>query len=211
MKSSQKKESFISKFVRKFVPCVAPSNRTHVIDMDVDGAPRHGTADVVNGRPAPTGDISVAGEKQNEDTEHEQEKSAPLALDTSPSTIQANTTEVEVIVPSLLPISETEGVTSGAVQPPGSTGTDIFSPSPPPQMDLTHPAPGGTHPYAGDTSHTATDSELEGSLTDDEAHADPEEPELEEVEPMEEDEDTLIMNGGAGIPIGPVSSVRSCR
>ena len=182
--------------------------------MDVDGAPRHGTADVVNGRPAPTGDISVAGEKQNEDTEPEQEKSAPLVLDTSPSTIQANTTEVEVIVPStptkaLLPISETEGVTSGAVQPPGSTGTDIFSPSPPPQMDLTHPAPGGTHPYTGDTSRTPTDSE--GSLTDDELPADPEEPEVEEVGVEEDDEDTLILNGGAGIPIGPVSSVRSYR
>lgn len=208
MKGSQKKQSFIAKLVRKLVPCVAPNDRTHAIDVDADDATRHGVADAANGPSAPTADASVIGETQS-DKEQEQEKSTPLAIDVSPSSIA----EVEVIVPPtptkvLLPISETEGMTSGAVQPPGSTGADIFSPSPPSQVDLPHTTSGGTQSHAGDTSHTATDSE--GSFTDEEVHGEPEEPEVEEVEPMEEDdEDTLILNGGAGIPIGPVSLIGS--
>ncbi|OAX43284.1 NIF-domain-containing protein [Rhizopogon vinicolor AM-OR11-026] len=204
LKGSQKKESFITKLVRKLVPCVAPSDRTHAIDIDVDAATRHGAADAANGRPAPAADVSVPDEKQGEVKEQEREKPTPLAIDVSPS---SNTAEVDVIVPPtptkvLLPISETEGVTSGAVQPPGSTGVDIFSPPSPSHLDATHTTPGGTQSHAGDTSHTATDSE--GSFTDEEAQGETEEPEVEEVEPMEEDdEDTLILNGGAGIPIGP--------
>lgn len=74
----------------------------------------------------------------------------------------------DVIVPGtpkheLLPLEDTEGVTSGAVQAPGSTGIE------------------------------ADDSEA--SVTDDERHR-----------PLddEDDEERLIMNGGNGIPIGPV-------
>lgn len=210
MKGSQKKESFITKLVRKLVPCVAPSDRTHAIEIDADDATRHAAADATNGRSPPAADISVAGEKQNEVKE---EKPTPLTIDVSPSSLQTNAAEVEVIVPPtptkvLLPISETEGVTSGAVQPPGSTGADLFSPSTPSHVDAPHTASGGTQSHAGDTSHTTTDSE--GSFTDEEAHGETEEPEVEEVEPIEEDdEDTLILNGGAGIPIGPVSSIRS--
>lgn len=210
MKGSQKKESFITKLVRKLVPCVAPSDRTHAIEIDTDDTTRHAAADATNGRSAPAADISVAGEKQSEVKE---EKPTPLAIDVSPSSLQTNAADVEVIVPPtptkvLLPISETEGVTSGAVQPPGSTGADIFSPPTPSHVDAPHAASGGTQSHAGDTSHTATDSE--GSFTDEEAHGEAEEPEVEEVEPTEEDdEDTLILNGGAGIPIGPVSSIRS--
>jgi RNA polymerase II subunit A small phosphatase-like protein len=215
LKSSQKKESFIAKFVRKLVPCVAPSDRTHVIDIDVDDATRPGVADAANGRPAPAVDVGVTGEKQNEPKEPELEKPTPLAIDVSPPPTQTSAAEVDVIVPptpikALLPISETEGVTSGAVQPPGSTGTDIFSPSPPSHLDTPHTTTPGTQSHAGDTLHTATDSE--GSFTDEEAHGEAEEPEVEEVEPMEEDdEDALILNGGAGIPIGPVSFIWSFR
>ncbi|KAG0707364.1 NIF-domain-containing protein [Suillus ampliporus] len=211
MGGSQKKESFIVKLVRKLVPCVAPSDRTHAIEVDVDDASRHRATDATNGGSAPVADISVPTEKQVEPKEQEREKPT-LVVEVSPPSTQPDPAEVEVIVPptptkALLPISETEGVTSGAVQPPGSTGADLFSSSASSPVDVSHTPSGSTPSHAGDTSHTATDSE--GSFTDEEGHGESEEPEVEEVEPMEEDdEDTLILNGGAGIPIGPDGELR---
>ncbi|KAJ3507394.1 hypothetical protein NLJ89_g6327 [Agrocybe chaxingu] len=75
----------------------------------------------------------------------------------------------------LLPAEETEGMTSGAVQPPGSKGDTPIHEKP-------HPSP----------THTVGDeNESEGSFTEDEDLDD------------QEEEDRLILNGGAGIPIGP--------
>ena len=131
----------------------------------------------------------------------------PISVPKDPS--PADSQDVQVVIPptptkTLLPISETEGVTSGAVQPPGSSGSDIFSPQPIPHSDLSH-APAAVQPHVGDTSHSTT-TDSDGSFTDEEGHGEGEEAEQEEGEPMEEDdEDALIMNGGAGIPIGPVS------
>jgi RNA polymerase II subunit A small phosphatase-like protein len=68
---------------------------------------------------------------------------------------------------------ESEGVMSGSVVPPGSTGTD---------------------------------SEGETSFTDDDDAG----KELDEQE-AEDDEERLIMQGGAGIPIGPVSGLLFVR
>lgn len=208
VRGSQKKESFIAKLVRKLVPCVAPNDRTHAIEVDVDDATRPKATDAVNGASAPVADTSAPSEKQVEVKEQEREK-PNLVVEVSPPAMETDPVEIEVIVPptptkTLLPISETEGVTSGAVQPPGSTGADIFSPSLSTPVDVSHTPSASTPSHAGDTSHTATDSE--GSFTDEEGHGEPEEPEVEEGEPMEEDdEDALILNGGAGIPIGPVS------
>ncbi|KAG2150556.1 HAD-like domain-containing protein, partial [Suillus clintonianus] len=186
------KESFIVKLVRKLVPCVAPSDRTHAIEVDVDDATRHKATDAANGAPAPVADTSAPSEKPVEVKEQEREK-PNLVVEVSPPAVETNTAEIEIIVPptptkALLPISETEGVTSGAVQPPGSTGADIFSSASSP-VDVSHTPSGSTPSHAGDTSHTATDSE--GSFTDE-----------------EDDEDTLILNGGAGIPIGPDGELR---
>lgn len=93
-----------------------------------------------------------------------------------------------VIIPptptkSLLPQDETEGMTSGAVQPPGSTGEEGVP---------EHAQAQGRE--SGDESDGST------SFTEDE--------ELDEGGPLddvEDEEERLIMNGGAGIPIGPVS------
>ncbi|KAG1895504.1 HAD-like domain-containing protein [Suillus fuscotomentosus] len=211
VRGSQKKESFIAKLVRKLVPCVAPNDRTHAIEVDVDDATRPKATDVVNGASAPVADTSAPSEKQVEVKEQEREK-PNLVVEVSPPAMETDSVEIEVIVPptptkTLLPISETEGVTSGAVQPPGSTGADIFSPSLSTPVDVSHTPSASTPSHAGDTSHTATDSE--GSFTDEEGHGEPEEPEVEEGEPMEEDdEDALILNGGAGIPIGPDGELR---
>jgi RNA polymerase II subunit A small phosphatase-like protein len=163
---------------------------------------RYKITDSVNGGSAPSVDTSVSSEKQDEVKETEREKPTPV---TTPS-MQTNLTEVDVIVSltpakALLPRFETEGMTSGAVQPPGSTGTDIFSPSQLSHGDASHTSLGGTISHAGDISHTATDSE--DSFTDlEEGHGEKEVLEVEGVEPME---DTLILNGGTGIPIGTVS------
>ncbi|KAJ8580848.1 NIF-domain-containing protein [Rhizopogon salebrosus TDB-379] len=86
-------------------------------------------------------------------------------------------------------------MTSGAVQPPGSTG--VVSPSPAFHVDALHTTSGSAVLRAEDTPHTTA-----GSFTGlDESH---EESEVEQVGPVgDDDEDTLILNGGAGIPIGP--------
>ncbi|KAG8213907.1 HAD-like domain-containing protein [Butyriboletus roseoflavus] len=210
---SPKKASFISKLVRKLVPCVAPNDRAHAIDIDISDATRPTAQGSSTSKPA---DPPVPSEKQRsegESQEKEREKVAPPPISIPKDSSPATDEDVEVIIPPtptkvLLPISETEGVTSGAVQPPGSTGSDIFSPQPIPHSDisLTSPAPG--QPRVGDTSHSTT-TESDGSFTDEEGHGEGEEPEPEEGEPMEEDdEDALIMNGGAGIPIGPDGTPR---
>ena len=121
-------------------------------------------------------------------------KSAPPAL-IFPTTTNAEVIDnVAVIVPPsptthLLPTSETEGVTSGAVQPPGSTGNESH---------LQHP------PTTAGTTTITTDSD-DASLTDD---ADAEAADNEagpDVEDEDDEERILIEQGGTGIPIGPVS------
>lgn len=205
---SPKKASFISKLVRKLVPCVAPSDRAHAVDIDVTDIthPHQGSS---TSNPA---DPPVPNEKQRSEGESQEKEREKVALppisvpkDPSPTTNQ----NVEVVVPPtptkvLLPISETEGLTSGAVEPPGSTGSDIFSPQPIPRSDTSHASSAGAQPHAGDISHSTT-TDSDGSFTDEEGRGESEEPEPEEGEAMEEDdEDALIMNGGAGIPIGSV-------
>jgi RNA polymerase II subunit A small phosphatase-like protein len=203
---SPKKASFISKLVRKLVPCVAPSDRAHTIDLDVADATRPLAQGSSSSRPI---DHPVPSEKhrsEGESHEKEREKVAPPPISIPKDHSPAANQDVHVMLPptptkALLPISETEGVTSGAVQPPGSTGSDVFSPQPIPHSDLSNTAV--TQPHPGDTSHSTT-TDSDGSFTDEEAHGEGEEAEQEEGEPMEEDdEDALIMNGGAGIPIGP--------
>lgn len=81
--------------------------------------------------------------------------------------------------PTLLPEAETEGLTSGAVQPPGSTGV-------PPSPERSSANVDGNE--SDRTSFTEDDDLNDVDIDED------------------EEEDKLIMNGGAGIPIGPVSS-----
>ncbi|KAF8224957.1 NIF-domain-containing protein [Tricholoma matsutake] len=85
----------------------------------------------------------------------------------------------------LLPLSETEGVTSGAVQPPGSTGDSPVQLETSQNRDSTVPSNG-----------TGEGEESEGtSFTEDE--------DMDGLDDLEDDEEKLIMDGGAGIPIGP--------
>ncbi|KAF9263426.1 NIF-domain-containing protein [Marasmius fiardii PR-910] len=108
----------------------------------------------------------------------------------SPTPIPPETPDAEVIIPPpptthLLPEDETDGVTSGAVQPPGSSVLNRSTPA-----SLTSPLPTTT-----DTLTRTTTRETEES---DETHL------TESVLALEdEEEERLIRNGGVGIPLGP--------
>ncbi|KAG1808220.1 HAD-like domain-containing protein [Suillus subaureus] len=201
----------MTKLVRKLMPYIAPSaGHAHTADVESHDPMRYKITASDNGGSMPLVDTSVLefSEKQDEVNlkETEWEMPIPVIIDseTSPST-QTTLTEVDFIVSLMptkvfLPRFETEGMTSGAVSPPGSTGTDILSPSQLSHGDASHTSSGRTKSHAGDILHTATDSE--GSFIDlEEGHGEKEVPEVEEVEPMKED--ALILNGGTGIQTGP--------
>ncbi|KAG6334629.1 hypothetical protein ID866_4455 [Astraeus odoratus] len=205
---SPKKESFISKLVRRLVPCVAPNERAHAIEIDhIEGGgnpSRHAEPVVTNEKPQ----LNNAEQKEKEREATMQPLTQPQ-LDSSPLT-GAQDTEMLPNPPTppktVLPPSETAGTTNGTVQP-SSPAADIFSPSPASPSDTPHAVPSGARPHAGDVSHS-TVSDSDASFTD-EGHSEGEEVEGEEGDPMEEDdEDALIMNGGAGIPVGPDGTPR---
>ncbi|TEB37564.1 NIF-domain-containing protein [Coprinellus micaceus] len=123
--------------------------------------------------PAPLASSSSPAAQQLE-TEKESEEAPPI-----PEKVEEEAQEVEVLTPpspTLLPEVETEGLTSGAVQPPGSTGV----PPTPERLSV--------HVDGNESDRT--------SFTEDD--------DLNDVDIDEdEEEDKLILNGGAGIPIGP--------
>ncbi|KAF8070200.1 protein phosphatase [Lyophyllum atratum] len=190
------KPSFLSKLLRALIPCVNPSPDAHPIEI-LDSA-------------------SISGSKEKQpSTSTERVLPKPTAPETSatdaappsaPATADlATLTPVEHVipvsdppppegdalvpptppsVPKLLPLEETEGVTSGAVQAPGSTGGSPTSDTKRHSRDSSPP------------SNASAEEESEGtSFTEDE--------DLDGLDEMEDDEERLIMNGGAGIPIGP--------
>ncbi|KAF9461300.1 hypothetical protein BDZ94DRAFT_823161 [Collybia nuda] len=194
------KPSFLSKLLRVLVPCVSPSPGAHPIELndssslstskekDISNSADH----VVETKPpiaptttATTSPILPAGEPATVSTLD----STPVVPSTPPSA------EGDVLLPptppaapQLLPYSETEGLTSGAVQPPGSTGGGV-------QHEKSH-SRDSTVP-----SNASEGEESEGtSFTEDD--------DMDGLDD-EDDEDKLIMNGGVGIPIGPVGRFTS--
>ncbi len=194
---ARRSKGLLSKLLRVLVPCVGPSSRAHAVDLDEKAqAPRPSSKP----QEAASADLK---EKQAA-KEAEDLPPAPQEPATTPTGAQASTSDAEippplqpidipeqpddpnVIVPptptKTLPLEETEGVTSGAVQPPGSTGESLHNHSRRNSRDMGEDSDGST------------------SFTDDE--------ELDEgtpVDEVEDEEERLIMQGGAGIPIGPVS------
>ncbi|KAG8897022.1 hypothetical protein FRB99_008509 [Tulasnella sp. 403] len=125
------------------------------------------------------------------------------AINTTPAPVEQNGDVTLVVPPSphshLLPRDETEGVTSGAVQPPGSTGGESRLLPPPP-----HTAGSGGTITSSDYSSSedatfTTDIDAEGG--DAEVAAGP--PGEIDVEDEDDEEERLILQGGTGIPIGP--------
>lgn len=192
------KPSFFLRLARKLVPCTSTS-RTHTLDVDdkasgtselessivlkekhgfkdieKESGPSHLSKATIDSSPAPT--------PTDTSSSLPLAPSNPVAIISLPSPVDS-----EVIIPpskQLLPESETEGVTSGAVQAPGSTGDEILH----------------DHTMHGHLSGNETD---DTGATGDEEYQD-----ANNMEDIEDEEDRLIRQGGAGIPIGLVSRMQ---
>lgn len=174
--SSRSKSSFLSKLMQLLLPCISRSP-AHPIELDDRAS---GSTDLHKEKP-PLKEIEQPA-KTNANTASSSSPIAPPVTLVIPPPLPP---DAEVILPPtptkrLLPQSETEGVTSGAVQPPGSTGDDI------------------AHDHSRAHTRDSGDESEGTSYTEDEDVDD-------HLDDAEDEEDRLIMNGGAGIPIGPVN------
>ncbi|PPQ74036.1 hypothetical protein CVT26_006939 [Gymnopilus dilepis] len=158
--SSRARPSFLARVVTRVVPCVSAPESPVVAEV-----------------PLALKDISRS------DLSHpDLDISLPLAAGfTIPpnSSNPPSPTDSDIVVPppartSLLPEDETDGMTSGAVQPPGSLGIEV------------------AHTHVQDSS----DDSDRTSFTDDEG-------EHHLIRDEAEEEERLIKAGGSGIPIGP--------
>ncbi|KAI0744170.1 HAD-like domain-containing protein [Daedaleopsis nitida] len=189
---ARRSKGLFSKLLRVLVPCVGPSSRAHTIDLD----------DEKGKSSSSKANDSTSGLKEKQAAK-EAEDLPPAPQETTPNGAQASTSDAEippplqpidipeqpddpnVLVPptptKTLPLEETEGVTSGAVQPPGSTGEESI------------------HNHSRrNSSHMGDETDGSTSFTEDE--------ELDDgtpIDEVEDEEERLIMQGGAGIPIGP--------
>ncbi|KAI0820007.1 HAD-like domain-containing protein [Trametes gibbosa] len=201
---SKTKGGLLSKLFRVLVPCVGPSH-AHPVDVDE----KRPAAQALPSS-SKTNDASTSALKEKQAAKEAEElPPAPQEAqrhDTTEATVSGTETFAEgasrdippplqpieiphvedpnVIVPptptKTLPLEETEGVTSGAVQPPGSTGGDSIR----------------DHSRRS-SRNLGDDSDGSTSFTDDE--------DLDDGTPMDEvedEEERLIMAGGAGIPVG---------
>jgi len=165
---SPARPSFLSRVVTKVVPCVSAQ------DSPVPQDPPPFLLKELS-----TSRLDISQPNHG----HELDISSPLdAGFTLPPTISnpPSPTDSDIVVPppvsaSLLPEDETDGMTSGAVQPPGSSGTEIV------------------HTISHDTS----DDSDRTSFTDDDH-------DLNQYQEEQDEEERLIKAGGSGIPIGPV-------
>ena len=178
--------SFFSRVLYKIVPCVGPDPRIiigqddHRLSLPPAHKATNGRVEMRNLQSGPLVPPLTISQPTIDLA------SLPLAI--TPITVSQppSPTDSEIIVPpplstQLLPEDETNSVTSGAVQPPGSTGSS------PGEIVRAH-----TH----DTASTGDESDGT-TYTDDEG-------EERQIAMDQDEEDRLIKNGGSGIPIGPV-------
>lgn len=199
--SKKKRKPTIFSKILQLVPCIGPS-KTHDMELtspvagpstiggnDVNVQPKEKQTEVVTSKPVEEPAVSA-------EPPVEQPTTATLAAEDmedatrqlTPIEVPAPTDDPAVVVPptptkSTLPPDETNGMTSAAVVPPGATKEDVH------EMQRHH----GQH---------RTESE-NGS---DESSSFTEEDDLDDGTPMDEiedEEERLILQGGAGIPIGP--------
>ncbi|KAJ7497231.1 NIF-domain-containing protein [Mycena latifolia] len=172
---TRSKPTFLTRVVYKLVPCVGPDSNAMAKDMD-DALSGPQMVEMRQPEAGPQTATLEASASSNLDA------SALLVPPTINIDRPPSRADSEIIVqppPSaqLLPEDETDGLTSGAVQPPGSTGELIAR----------------TH-----TRDSSEDSDGT-SFTDDEGD---DRRALDE----QAQEERLIKNGGSGIPIGPDGS-----
>ncbi|KAK7692450.1 hypothetical protein QCA50_004075 [Cerrena zonata] len=196
---NNKKASVFSRLFHVFVPCVGPSPRYHDESLDNDkpaqpapeeSAPATTSQEKEKSSEKRTDETAPSqpnGKEQHEVEAQNSEDSESLPAPLQPIQIPEQTDPAVVVPPtptrSVLPQDETEGVTSGAVVPPGSTGT-----------------PTETHHHEHRTHTQDSENESDGSTSF------TEEEDLDDGSPLddiEDDEERLILQGGAGIPIGP--------
>lgn len=142
---SRSRPSFLSRVVTKVVPCVGTTP---------DTLPRSDSPDT---NPSfPLKNLSVSTPDANPQNGHDLDISPPITagftiLPSSSNPPSPTDSDIVVLPPvsaTLLPEDETDGMTSGAVQPPGSHGTEISH---------TH-----SHDSSEDSDHTSfTDDENE--------------------------------------------------
>ncbi|KAI9442638.1 NIF-domain-containing protein [Lactarius indigo] len=196
--------SFISRLFRSLVPCVGPSHLPNEAVDDVVSDPNSSAAALrdKSARDAekdpslrPVQESPVTNQSES-DQPHLGTDSTSLPLVTAaelvpqqlkvalpePTTPDNN---LDIVVPptptKVIPESETGGVTSSAVVPPGSTAEEV------------------THLRAQQAHEPSLGDESDGtSFTEDEEVED-----VPGIDEAEDDEDRLILSGGAGIPIGP--------
>ncbi|KAF9446386.1 NIF-domain-containing protein, partial [Macrolepiota fuliginosa MF-IS2] len=174
--------SFLSKLVHLLVPCLS-SSKSHPVEVDAPASKETPTklqsekANVPATEPAPQ---SVQQELPTRDAQESVLDETGLTQPPLPLPAEQTSEDPGVIVPptptKTLPVAETEGVTSGAVVPPGSAGT----------LHEKH-SRSSTVP-----SNASTDGD-ESDFTDDE---------MDDLADDDPDE-LILLNGGAGIPIGP--------
>ncbi|KAE9411165.1 NIF-domain-containing protein, partial [Gymnopus androsaceus JB14] len=169
------RHSFLSRVVFKVVPCV-DSEQAFTEQQDTDEMEK--ARDV---KPTEMNHVSP-------DANDVLAITAPTSLPPTPHT-PPSPTDSEIIIPpppstQLLPEDETDGVTSGAVQPPGSTG----------DSPLVRTITRDSDSEASDGTHFTEDDQVEADLHQSLL--------LEE----QAEEERLIRNGGSGIPIvdGPI-------
>ncbi|KAF8828997.1 hypothetical protein HHX47_DHR3000702 [Lentinula edodes] len=193
-KSARPKPPFLSRLLRVLIPCIPSSPHSQPIEID---EPKTAPVSTLE-KPKPLKEVpevtSASEPSPSKATPNAStsEPNIPLPLSiTPPVAITPTIQDGDVILPptptnQLLPQAETEGMTSGAVVPPGSSGTVDSKRSSHYSTSRTNGAADGE------------DSDGTSSFTDDD--------ELEDVhnlDDFEDEEDRLISNGGAGIPVGP--------
>ena len=204
--------SFISRLFRALVPCIGPSRLLNEAVNEVASDPNSSAA-ALREKPSPRDaekDSSLRPVQEtpvsNDSVSEQPHPNAELATSSSgliaepakplhitPPAASTPDKDLDIIVPptptKIIPESETGGVTSSAVVPPGSTAEEVA------QL------------RALQAHESSSGDESDGtSFTEDEEVEDA--PGIDEVE---DDEDRLILSGGAGIPIGPVSDTVVCR
>ncbi|KAL6305218.1 HAD-like domain-containing protein [Sparassis latifolia] len=166
-KPKKSKPSFITRLLHFCIPCIGRSNHEDVDVSDEDGSYTKEKQAITDVQPSRESSTSTTGRVAS---------LSPPENVVPPTPVE--TSDVVIAPKQLLPHSETDGLTSGAVQPPGSTGHDV-----------THEL----HPHVKDSG-----DESDSSMSEDEVSQD-----LIHVEEFDDEEQRLIRQGGAGIPIGP--------
>lgn len=196
--------SLISRLFRSLVPCLGPSHLPNEAVDDAVSDPNSSAAALrdksardVEKDPSlrPVQETPVAKQSES-DQPHPGTDSTSLPLvpaaELAPQQLNVTLPEpatpdnnLDIVVPptptKVIPESETGGVTSSAVVPPGSTAEEVA------HLRAQH----AHEPSSGDESDGT-------SFTEDEEVED-----VPGIDEAEDDEDRLILSGGAGIPIGP--------